>query len=118
MRLSSQQPPPLRGFLPPPDFHGGRDIPLQLVRSASLLDRVERIGNSVVNIITPLNSYLLIILVVLQKYKKDAGLGSLISLMLPYSLIFGVVWTAFLVAWYYSGFPLGTDAPLHYVPKM
>ena len=70
------------------------------------------------NIITPLNSYLLIILVALQKYRKEAGLGTLISLMLPYSLVFGVVWTGFLLAWYYSGLPLGTDAPLTYVPGM
>lgn len=84
--------------------------------SPELTTAAYRIGDSVVNIITPLNSYLLIILIALQKYKKDAGLGNLISLMLPYSLVFGVVWTAFLLAWYYSGFPLGTDAPLHYVP--
>jgi len=67
-----------------------------------------RIGDSVVNIITPLNSYLLIVLVVLQKYRNNAGLGSLISLMLPYSLVFGTVWTAFLLLWYWSGLPLGT----------
>jgi aminobenzoyl-glutamate transport protein len=68
----------------------------------------------VVNIITPLNSYLLIILVVLQKYKKDAGLGSLISLMLPYSVSLMIVWTAFLLAWYFSGLPLGPGSPLSY----
>jgi aminobenzoyl-glutamate transport protein len=77
-----------------------------------------RIGDSVVNIITPLNSYLLIILAVLTKYKKDAGLGSLISLMLPYSVVFGIVWTGFLLLWWFSGLPLGTDAPLRYVPPV
>jgi aminobenzoyl-glutamate transport protein len=75
-----------------------------------------RIGDSVVNIVTPLNSYLLIILAVLQKYKKEAGLGSLISLMLPYSFVFGIIWTAFLLVWYWSGQPLGPDAPLSYIP--
>ncbi|MBL8762855.1 MAG: AbgT family transporter [Phycisphaerae bacterium] len=84
--------------------------------SPELTTAAYRIGDSVVNIITPLNSYLLIILVALQKYKPGAGLGSLISLMLPYSLVFGLVWTGFLLAWYASGLPLGTDAPLHYVP--
>ena len=86
--------------------------------SPELTTAAYRIGDSVVNIVTPLNSYLLIILVVLQKYKKHAGLGSLISLMLPYSIVFGVVWTAFLLAWYFIGLPLGTNAPLHYVPPM
>jgi len=85
--------------------------------SPELTTAAYRIGDSVVNIITPLNSYLLIILVALQKYNKDAGLGSLISLMLPYSLVFGILWTLFLLAWYWSGYPLGTDAPLNYIPS-
>jgi aminobenzoyl-glutamate transport protein len=85
--------------------------------SPELTTAAYRIGDSVVNIITPLNSYLLIILVALQKYNKDAGLGSLISLMLPYSVVFGVLWTAFLLAWYWSGYPLGTEAPLVYFPS-
>ena len=84
--------------------------------SPELTTAAYRIGDSVVNIITPLNSYLLIILAVLAKYKKDAGLGSLIALMLPYSVVFGLVWTAALLAWWVSGFPLGTEAPLRYIP--
>jgi aminobenzoyl-glutamate transport protein len=85
--------------------------------SPELTTAAYRIGDSVVNIITPLNSYLLVILVVLQKYKKDAGLGSLISLMLPYSVVFFVVWTGFMLVWYVSGQPLGPNAPLGYVPS-
>lgn len=84
--------------------------------SPELTTAAYRIGDSVVNIITPLNSYLLIILVVLQKYKKNAGLGSLISLMVPYSMVFFVVWTAFLLVWYYAGLPLGPGSPLTYTP--
>jgi aminobenzoyl-glutamate transport protein len=84
--------------------------------SPELTTAAYRIGDSVVNIITPLNSYLLIILVALQRYSKNAGLGSLITLMLPYSLVFGIVWTAFLLLWYWIGLPLGTDAPVSYVP--
>jgi aminobenzoyl-glutamate transport protein len=84
--------------------------------SPELTTAAYRIGDSVVNIVTPLNSYLLIILAVLQKYKKEAGLGSLISLMLPYSFVFGIIWTAFLLLWYMLGAPLGPDAPLNYVP--
>jgi len=87
-------------------------------KSPELTTAAYRIGDSVVNIITPLNSYLLIILAVLQRYKKDAGLGSLISLMLPYSVVFFLIWTGFLLVWYYSGWPLGPDAPLHYGPKV
>ncbi len=84
--------------------------------SPELTTAAYRIGDSVVNIVTPLNSYLLIILVVLQKYQKDAGLGSLISLMIPYSVVFFVIWTGFLLAWYALGFGLGPESPLGYVP--
>ncbi|MFN0137877.1 MAG: AbgT family transporter [Phycisphaerae bacterium] len=84
--------------------------------SPELTTAAYRIGDSVVNIITPLNSYLLIILVVLQKYKKNAGLGSLISLMLPYSVVFAVFWTGFLLIWYFIDAPLGPNSPMHYTP--
>jgi aminobenzoyl-glutamate transport protein len=70
----------------------------------------------VVNIVTPLNSYMLIVLAVLQKYRPAAGLGSLISLMVPYSLVLGIAWTVLLVIWYWTGLPLGPSAPLHFTP--
>ncbi len=75
-----------------------------------------RIGDSVVNTISPLNSYLLIVLIVLNRYDVKAGLGSLIALMVPYSLAFGIVWTLLLLVWYMCGIPVGPNAGLHYVP--
>jgi aminobenzoyl-glutamate transport protein len=85
--------------------------------SPELTTAAYRIGDSVVNIITPMNSYLLIILAVLQKYQRNAGLGSLIALMVPYSVVLGTLWTAFLLVWWLTGYPLGTGAPLEYVPS-
>ncbi len=85
--------------------------------SPELTTAAYRIGDSVVNIITPMNSYLLIILMVLQKYQKGAGLGSLISLMLPYSFVFAIVWTGFLLLYYWMNFDLGPSAPMHYTPS-
>jgi aminobenzoyl-glutamate transport protein len=84
--------------------------------SPELTTAAYRIGDSVVNIVTPLNSYLLIILAVFQKYRSSAGLGSLIALMLPYSVVLGVVWTAALLGWYVLGLPLGPGAPLEFTP--
>ncbi len=75
-----------------------------------------RIGDSVVNVITPLNSYALIVLAVLQKYKPGAGLGSQIALMLPYSVVYFFAWTGFLLLWYVTGLPLGPGGALNYVP--
>jgi aminobenzoyl-glutamate transport protein len=85
--------------------------------SPELTTAAYRIGDSVVNIITPLNSYLLIILAVLQKYKREAGIGSLASLMIPYSIVFSIAWTLLLIAWYLSGINLGPAAPLDYLPQ-
>jgi aminobenzoyl-glutamate transport protein len=84
--------------------------------SPELTTAAYRIGDSVVNIITPLNSYLLIILAVFQKYRPKAGLGTLIALMVPYSLVIGLVWTALLLAWVMLGAPLGPGSPLYYLP--
>jgi len=84
--------------------------------SPELTTAAYRIGDSVVNIVTPLNSYLLIILAVFQKYRSGVGLGSLIALMIPYSVVLGIIWTALLVLWYFTGIDLGPEAPLHFVP--
>ena len=53
--------------------------------SPELTTAAYRIGDSVVNIVTPLNSYMLIVLAVLQRYRADAGVGTLLALMFPYS---------------------------------
>lgn len=84
--------------------------------SPELTQNAYRVGDSVTNIITPLNPYLIIILVAMQKYAKNAGMGSLIALMMPYSIIFLVVWTLFLMAWVALGIPLGPAGPLEYLP--
>ena len=70
-----------------------------------------RIGDSVTNIITPLNAYLIIILVYMQKYAKNSGMGTLIAMMLPYTLTFVIAWSIFLLAWDATGLPLGPGDP-------
>ncbi len=70
-----------------------------------------RIGDSTTNIITPLMPYYTVILAFAQKYdtpgKKPMGVGTLSSLMLPYSVIFLVGWSILLVIWYLFSLPLG-----------
>ena len=58
------------------------------------------------NPIAPLNAYLVIILVVIRRYDKSAGLGTLFALLAPYSLAALVAWSALLVAWNALGIPL------------
>src|SRR5215510_8528052 len=49
-----------------------------------------RIGDSPVNIVTPLMVYLPFVVTVAQKYQKDAGIGTIVALMLPYTLILSI----------------------------
>lgn len=66
-----------------------------------------RVADSSTNIITPLFPYLVVILAFMQKYDKKAGLGSLISLMLPYSLAFLATWIIIILIFFYTGIPFG-----------
>jgi aminobenzoyl-glutamate transport protein len=84
--------------------------------SPELTQAAYRVGDSCTNIITPLNAYLIIILVFVQKYDKQAGMGTMIALMLPYTVVFLITWTALLLAWVSFGVPLGPEGPLEYVP--
>lgn len=66
-----------------------------------------RVGDSITNIITPLMPYLPIIIVFAKKYDRDAGLGTLIASMLPYSIALGIGWTILLGIWFGFDIPLG-----------
>lgn len=73
-----------------------------------------RIGDSVTNVITPMMSYFALIVTFVERYQPRAGIGTLVSLMLPYTLVLAFFWTAFLVLWMVLGLPVGPDGPLHY----
>lgn len=66
-----------------------------------------RVGDSPVNAISPLNAYFALIVSFAQKYQKDAGVGTVVSLMLPYVLIISVVWLVLFALWHLLGLPWG-----------
>ncbi len=66
-----------------------------------------RIGDSSTNIITPLMPYFGIVVAFAQRYQPEAGIGTVIAMMLPYSLVLLLAWTALLGAWLYLDIPLG-----------
>jgi aminobenzoyl-glutamate transport protein len=66
-----------------------------------------RVGDSPMNAITPLNAYFAMIVVFAQKYETDAGVGTVVALMLPYVVVLSLIWTLLLVAWYLLGLPWG-----------
>jgi aminobenzoyl-glutamate transport protein len=71
-----------------------------------------RIGDSPMNVITPLMVYLPFIITVMQRYQKESGIGTVIALMLPYTLILAVVWIILFILWYVLGIPLGPGYPV------
>lgn len=66
-----------------------------------------RVGDSPLNSITPLNAYFAMIVTFAIRYQKDAGVGTVIALMLPYVIIISIVWTLFFTGWYLLGLPWG-----------
>ncbi|WP_462321140.1 AbgT family transporter [Halochromatium sp.] len=80
--------------------------------SPELTQAAYRVGDSVTNGITPFNPYLVIILAFVRQYRPDAGLGTLLAMMLPYTLVFAPVWTLMLGTWVLAGWPLGPGGPL------
>ena len=89
---------------------------MQVGISPELTQAAYRVGDSVSNVITPLNPYLVIILVFMQRYVPKAGIGTLVALMLPYTVVFTVAWTLLLVVWMWTGADLGAAGPLVYRP--
>ena len=78
--------------------------------SPELTQAAYRIGDSSTNIITPLMPYFPLVVSYAQKYVKGTGIGTMISLMLPYSMAFLLSWTVLLLVWWGLDLPLGTAA--------
>jgi aminobenzoyl-glutamate transport protein len=66
-----------------------------------------RVADSPMNSITPLNAYFALVVTFCQKYQKDAGVGTVVALMLPYVVIVAVVWVVLFAAWHLLGLPWG-----------
>jgi aminobenzoyl-glutamate transport protein len=79
--------------------------------SPELIQIAYRVGDSVTNVISPMMSYFALIIAFVQRYVSKAGIGTLVSLMLPYSLTFLVGWSIMFVIWLLLGWPVGPGAP-------
>ncbi|MEH6393412.1 AbgT family transporter [Pseudoalteromonas sp.] len=87
---------------------------MQLGISPDLTQAAYRVGDSSSNIITPLMPYFPLVVVYCQKYVKGTGIGTLIAMMLPYSIAFLIGWSLFLLGYWALGIPLGLDASYVY----
>ena len=82
--------------------------------SPEVTQMLYRIGDSPSNIITPMSPYFALALTFLQKYYKKAGVGTLMSLSLPYAVSMLIGWFIFFMIWYFLGIPLGPGSPMGY----
>jgi aminobenzoyl-glutamate transport protein len=80
---------------------------MQLGISPDLTQAAYRVGDSVSNIITPLLPYFPLVVVFCQRYVKNTGIGTLVSMMIPYTIIFTIAWTIFLLIYWALEIPLG-----------
>ncbi|MCC5919137.1 MAG: AbgT family transporter [Cyclobacteriaceae bacterium] len=87
---------------------------MELGISPDLTQAAYRVGDSVSNIITPLLPYFPLVVVFCQRYVKKTGIGTLVSLMIPYSIALLIVWTLFLLLYWAIGYPLGLQATYVY----
>ncbi|MDR9830165.1 AbgT family transporter [Vibrio sp. FNV 38] len=82
--------------------------------SPELSQAAYRVGDSVSNIISPLMVFFPLVVVYCQRYVKSTGIGTLASLMMPFSIAMLIGWTIFLLAYWALGLPLGIQAPYTY----
>jgi aminobenzoyl-glutamate transport protein len=66
-----------------------------------------RVGDSPPNVVTPLMPYFALIVVFAQRYDKEAGVGTVVAMMLPYAVSVSIVWILLLLAWELLGLPYG-----------
>ena len=85
--------------------------------SPETIQAAYRIGDSTTNLITPMMSYFGLILAIASRYYKNIGIGTLISIMLPYTMVFVVIWSSFFYLWVFvAGIPVGPGSPIFYTP--
>ena len=82
--------------------------------SPELTQAAYRVGDSSTNIITPMLPYFPLVVVFCQRYVKQTGIGTVVAMMIPYSVTFLVLWSTLLLLYWWLGLPLGLDAPYVY----
>ncbi|MDP2391053.1 MAG: AbgT family transporter, partial [Acidobacteriota bacterium] len=87
---------------------------MQVGLAPELTQAAYRIGDSSTNIITPLMPYFPLVVVFCQRYVRGAGIGTVASMMVPFSITFIIVWTLFLLAFWALGIPLGVQSAYVY----
>lgn len=85
--------------------------------SPAMTQLIYRIGDTCTNIISPIDYYVPVILGMLEAYRTNenqkVGVGTLISLSLPFSIAYMIGFVALLCVWYIFNIPIGPGAGIH-----
>lgn len=81
--------------------------------SPALTQMAYRIGDSITNPMSPIFTYFPVMLAYAKKYDKDMGIGTIMSAMLPYSLVFAIAWILLLLVFIVFNLPLGIGGSIY-----
>ncbi len=85
----------------------------QLNYSPAFVQLMYRVGDSITNCVTPLYVYFPLLLGWIHKYNKNIGIGTIVSLLIPYAVILFFMWVVLLFVWYLTGLPIGVGEHIH-----
>jgi len=66
-----------------------------------------RVSDAPPNVINPLLPHLALVVGFAQRWQSDAGVGTIIAMMLPYAVATFVAWSVLFFAWFLLGVPFG-----------
>jgi len=66
-----------------------------------------RVSDSPPNVVNPLLPHFALVVGFAQRWQKDAGVGTVVAMMLPYAIATFIAWTFLFFAWYLLGIPFG-----------
>jgi aminobenzoyl-glutamate transport protein len=79
----------------------------QLGYSAAFIQIMYRVGDSITNSVSPLYVYFPLLIGWVRKYDKSVGIGTILSLLVPYAIVLFVMWVALLFVWFWLDLPIG-----------
>ena len=85
----------------------------QLGYSPAFVQLMYRVGDSITNCVTPLYVYFPLLLGWIHKYNNKIGIGTIVSLLVPYAVILFVMWILLLFIWFALNLPIGVGESIY-----
>lgn len=86
---------------------------MQLGYSPAFIQLMYRVGDSITNAISPLYVYFPLLIGWVRKYDNRIGIGTIVSLLIPYGVVLFVLWVVMLFIWYWLGLPIGVGEGIY-----